>query len=86
MTTQATINSHTKSFNLSSLAPTIQDAIKVTRMLQLRYLWIDALCIIQDDPADKRREMAYMGQIYKNATVTIAAARAKSVHEGFLNN
>jgi Heterokaryon incompatibility protein (HET) len=86
MTTSATIDGHVKSFKLSSLAPTIQDTIKVTRMLQLRYLWIDALCITQDDPADKKKEMAYMGQIYKNATVTIAAARAKSVHEGFLND
>jgi hypothetical protein len=78
MTTQANIDGYLKSLNLSSLSKTIQDPIKVTRMLHLRYLWIDALCIIQDSPEDKRREMAYMGMIYKNATVTIAAARAKS--------
>jgi Heterokaryon incompatibility protein (HET) len=86
MTTQATIESYIQSLKLSDLAKTIQDAIKVTRMLQLRYLWIDALCIIQDGVDDKKKEMAYMGEIYKNSTVTIAASRTKSVHEGFLDN
>lgn len=86
MTTQANIDGYLKSLSLSSLSKAIQDAIKVTRMLHLRYLWIDALCIIQDSPEDKRREMAYMGMIYKNATVTIAAARAKFVSQGFLDD
>lgn len=62
MTTRATLQSYVESLNLSSLAKTIQDAIKVTRMLHLRYLWIDALCIIQDDPDGKQKEMAYMGK------------------------
>jgi hypothetical protein len=86
MTTQVTIESYIQSLKISDLARTIQDAIKVTRVLQLRYLWIDALCIIQDGVNDKKKEMAYMREIYKNSTVTIAASRTKSVHEGFLDN
>ncbi|KAF2137682.1 uncharacterized protein K452DRAFT_235425 [Aplosporella prunicola CBS 121167] len=34
------------------LSPTFQDAIKFSRMLDLRYLWIDSLCIIQGDADD----------------------------------
>jgi Heterokaryon incompatibility protein (HET) len=36
----------------SRLPKTFQDAIQVTRLLGIRYIWIDALCIIQDAPAD----------------------------------
>jgi hypothetical protein len=70
-----------------SLPETIKDAIIVTRGLELRFLWIDALCIIQEgDETDKIREIGCMGQLYKNATVTIFAASAKSVSEGFLHS
>lgn len=69
---------------LDKLPQTILDAIKVTKHLNIRYLWIDALCIIQNSDADQREEIDRMGQIYKKATVTIAAASAKSVSEGFL--
>jgi hypothetical protein len=68
------------------LPATIKDAITVTRSLGIQYLWIDALCIIQDDEADKTEQIKSMGQIYKNATVTIAAASSNGVHTGFLDD
>jgi len=55
-------------------------------MLKLRYLWVDALCIIQDDAVDKVSQLKYMGSNYKNATLTIAAASADTVHDGFLSD
>jgi hypothetical protein len=61
-----------------------QEAIKVTRALNISYLWIDSLCIIQDDPEDWRREAARMGQVFSNAYCTIAATSAAASHEGFL--
>ncbi|KAL5586394.1 hypothetical protein FOBRF1_016264 [Fusarium oxysporum] len=61
-----------------------QEAIKVTRALKISYLWIDSLCIIQDDPEDWRREAARMGQVFSNAYCTIAAAAAAASNEGFL--
>jgi hypothetical protein len=67
-----------------ALPQTIKDAVEVTRKLGLRYLWVDALCIIQDCAKDKEAEIQRMGLIYKNATVTIAASAATSVREGFL--
>jgi hypothetical protein len=58
----------------------------VTRDLGIRYLWVDSLCIAQDDEADKSEEIKNMGRIYKNAAVTIAAASTTSVHDGFLED
>lgn len=61
-----------------------QDAIQITRSLGIRYLWIDALCILQDldDPSDWLKESARMGDVYKFAYVTISASRASTGGEG----
>ncbi|KAI5921527.1 heterokaryon incompatibility protein-domain-containing protein [Camillea tinctor] len=68
----------------ASLPQTFKDAILTTQMLGLEYLWIDALCIIQNDPVDKAREITRMCSIYENSIVTIVAATASSVRDGFL--
>lgn len=73
-----------RGIRLEELDATIQDAVRVTRELGYLYLWIDALCIIQDDDDFKAGEMARMDDIYDNASITIVAARASSVSEGFL--
>ncbi|KAI1416835.1 HET-domain-containing protein [Hypoxylon sp. FL1857] len=69
-----------------ALPRAIKDAIRVTHSLGLRYLWVDALCIMQNDPEDKKREISQMCAIYQNSFVTIAAATSSSVHESFLSN
>ncbi|KAI8959160.1 HET-domain-containing protein [Daldinia sp. FL1419] len=69
-----------------SLPQTLKDAIFVTHSLGLDYLWVDALCIVQDYPEDKMKELSQMCTIYQNAFVTIAAATSTSVHESFLSN
>jgi hypothetical protein len=66
------------------LPRTLQDAIRVTRSLGQRYLWVDAICIIQDSDEDKQQEIQKMDSIYKNAALTISAAAASAVSEGFL--
>ena len=48
------------------------------------HLWVDALCIIQDDDRDKAVEIAKMPLIYSQAAVTIVASRSANVHDGFL--
>ncbi|KAI0520865.1 heterokaryon incompatibility protein-domain-containing protein [Xylaria bambusicola] len=68
----------------STLPPTVRDAVLTTRRFGFRYLWVDALCIIQDNEDDKRREIGKMGQIYRNSTVTIVAAHSRSAMGGFL--
>ena len=61
---------------------TIQDAISLTRKLSERYLWIDALCILQDDDYDKSIWIPRMDQIYSSACCTIVAASGKNSGAG----
>ncbi len=84
VTTRANIHDMKKRITLSSLPLTLQDAVRVTRKMGHRYLWIDALCIVQDSHEDKGREIQRMGSIYKNASLTISAATASAVSQGFL--
>lgn len=63
----------------------LQDAIKVTRGLGLRYLWMDTVCLIQDDEADKGEEIPKMGDYYANAFFTIAASSSKNSTVPFIN-
>lgn len=69
---------------LESLQQSIQDAIFTTRKLGFRYLWIDALCIIQDCSEDKGTEISRMASIYKNALITITASSSENAAYGFL--
>lgn len=75
---------HIRGISYYNLPQTLQDAIKAARSLGLNYLWVDALCIIQDSEQDKEKEMAKMQQIFQNAYITILAACASSSAEGFL--
>lgn len=72
--------------DITSLPKTIRDAaIYVTRELNLRFLWVHALCILQDKKEDKVRECSKMEQIYQQAYVTIAAARTEDCHDRFFD-
>ncbi|KAF5000636.1 hypothetical protein FDECE_11173 [Fusarium decemcellulare] len=73
-----------KGLDMQTLPLTIREAIATTRKLSIPYLWIDALCIIQDDENVKRREIAWMKDIYASSALTIIAACSKSVSGGFL--
>ncbi|KAF5716833.1 het-domain-containing protein [Fusarium mundagurra] len=57
-------------------------AIKITRHLGLRYLWIDSLCICQDDPEDWARESASMRQVYAGASLHIPSTSQRTKHFG----
>lgn len=69
----------------SCLPKTIKDAIYITRQLRIRYLWIDAYCIIQDSADDKSAEIRKMASIYKNSFLAIEASSASSSNAGFLS-
>jgi hypothetical protein len=85
-TTSQNINQHLIRINYTGLPKTIQDAITVASRLGLRYLWVDSLCIIQNDRQDKTFEIGQMPSIYSQARVTISASRASNVQEGFLQS
>ena len=61
---------------VSTLPNTFRHAIEITRRLGIKYLWIDALCIVQDSVDDWQREAATMGTVYKYAFCNIAATGA----------
>ncbi|MCJ1251866.1 hypothetical protein MMC30_009104 [Trapelia coarctata] len=73
---------HASGIPTSRLPPSFRDAVTITRRLGIRYLWIDALCIIQDDPEDWRVESAQMTRIYGMSFLTIVAAGASNSHGG----
>lgn len=54
----------------------------ITRGLGKRYIWIDSLCIVQDDEKDKLALLAAMGTVYAHAVVTIVNAASDKVING----
>ncbi|KIW05848.1 uncharacterized protein PV09_03051 [Verruconis gallopava] len=80
--TQDVLEQFRKNIDFESLPKTFKDAILVTRLLDHSYIWIDALCIIQDSKEDWRNESAKMGSIYRHSVLTIAALGASDSSQG----
>uniref|UniRef100_A0A8H7NAS3 Heterokaryon incompatibility domain-containing protein n=1 Tax=Bionectria ochroleuca TaxID=29856 RepID=A0A8H7NAS3_BIOOC len=53
---------------------TIYDAIRLSRKLGLKRIWVDRLCIVQDDEAQKEAHVRHMADIFSGAYLTIVAA------------
>ncbi|KAI0867678.1 heterokaryon incompatibility protein-domain-containing protein [Hypoxylon argillaceum] len=85
-TVKSNLVSRCAGFPLSELPLTFQNAIAVAAELGIRYIWIDSLCIVQDDPEDWKREAAKMGDVYLHSYLTIAATRAANSEAGFLGS
>lgn len=83
-TKTGTLAKHLRNIRRGELPKTMQDAIDVARRLGIRYLWIDALCIIQDSQIDKSTELPKMGHYYTNAFFTISASAAPDCRFSFL--
>lgn len=90
-TTPATLSSRINGFNVAEMPQTLRDTVEVARNMGYRYLWIDALCILQGSrndtvaAADWRSEAARMHWIYGNASLCIVAAGASSSEQGLLH-
>ncbi|KAF1957936.1 HET-domain-containing protein [Byssothecium circinans] len=78
------VESFKQGIDIDEFPQTFQDAIAVTRGLEVPYLWIDSLCIIQDDDDDWDRESKLMEQVYSSSYGTIAASCARGTEDGFL--
>ncbi|KAF2176894.1 HET-domain-containing protein, partial [Zopfia rhizophila CBS 207.26] len=85
VTTKENVTRRESGFALTDLPLTLRDAVTSARSIGFSYLWIDALCIVQDDEDDWSRESATMGSIYKNADLTIIARTGVSSWDGFLS-
>jgi Heterokaryon incompatibility protein (HET) len=70
------------SLNQKLLPQTILDAMNLVSDLGVKYLWVDRLCILQDDDNDKSIQIPQMDIIYSLAELTIIAASGSSAHEG----
>ncbi|KAI9767147.1 MAG: hypothetical protein M1840_005936 [Geoglossum simile] len=81
-TTTKTLEERKSEISQHDLPKTFRDAIVAVRRLGFRYLWIDALCILQDDTMDWEQESSQMGSYYQNAILTIAAADAEDGSAG----
>lgn len=76
-TTLETLALHRHQIPEATLSQTFKDAVEITKTLGFRYIWIDALCIVQDDPDDWAKEAALMQRVYAGASLTIAATSSK---------
>ena len=81
-TTMATISSFCISIPWDLLPLSFQEAIDFTRRLGFFHIWIDSLCIIQDDEDDWACESSKMAEIYGDCSLTIAAVASKNSSEG----
>lgn len=83
ITTRENLEKRIHNICIKKLPRTLQDAITVTRQLGLRYLWVDAICIVQDEE-DKVIQINDMASVYKNVVTTITITDATDSTQGFL--
>lgn len=79
------LHSHTTHIQFSSLPLTFQHVVHVARFLDIRYVWIDALCIVQDDPRDWDDQAGKMCAVYAGATLVVAADSGSDPSTGLFN-
>ena len=79
---QKTTASYQQGISWEALPKTFQDAVTTVRRLGISFLWIDSLCILQDDTDDWQKESAQMATYYQNAYLTICAAWAGDDSQG----
>ncbi|KAF1960285.1 hypothetical protein CC80DRAFT_466036 [Byssothecium circinans] len=80
------IESFKREIPFSQLPMTFQHAVICTRALDIRYLWIDSICIIQGKDGDFSEEANRMEDVYSGAYCVFAASRARHQHDGFLKD
>ncbi|KAI0452121.1 HET-domain-containing protein [Xylaria acuta] len=76
-TLSTTIEDFKRDIPWRSLSKTFQDAVDICRRLDIDYIWIDSLCIVQDSDEDWADQSARMAEIYANAFLTIAATKSR---------
>jgi hypothetical protein len=80
--TSTNIETFKKALPLSKMSKTVTDAIMISKILQIQYLWVDALCILQDDYEDWNYQSNQMRQVYSESFLTLAASSTADCSEG----
>lgn len=86
LTSRDNMNARRAGIDIRETPQTFIDAVTIARRLGLRYLWIDSLCICQDDANDWARESSRMVDVYSNAHIVIAANRSADCNGGIFHS
>ncbi|PMD42866.1 HET-domain-containing protein [Hyaloscypha variabilis F] len=86
ITTTSNFKARCNEIQIANLPATFRDAVKITRELGYRYLWIDSLCIIQDSVSDWQMESVKMAEIYANAVLNISTDASGGADEGIFES
>ncbi|KAF4451704.1 heterokaryon incompatibility protein [Fusarium austroafricanum] len=81
-TTLKNLNARLAGFSPSDLPETLQQCIELARRMNINYIWIDSLCIIQDCELDWKTQSQRMMMYYSNAYVTLVPILADSAECG----
>ena len=84
-TTVDTLSSHELGIPMTALPKLYRDVVILARSLDIPYVWIDSLCIVQDEEEDRDREIARMGDIFSAAFLVVIAASARSPQSRILH-
>ncbi|KAJ3540059.1 hypothetical protein NM208_g5227 [Fusarium decemcellulare] len=81
-TTKETLTQFSEEIPWELLPKTFADAINVAQKLEIPYIWIDALCIVQNDERDWQQQAAQMGDIFAGSQLTITASQSMNSSQG----
>ena len=76
------LEQHIHAIDYEDLPLTFRDFIDIARRLDVRYVWIDSLCILQDSKEDWEHEAAQMAEVYSKSYLTIAASSSANGQGG----
>ncbi|KAI4621856.1 hypothetical protein J4E80_004229 [Alternaria sp. BMP 0032] len=83
-TLRGTVDVYKVAIPYEKLPATFKDAVICTRNLNIRYIWVDSICIIQGKDGDFNEEATRMEDVFSGAFCVLAASRASNQHDGFL--
>ncbi|KAI0914089.1 heterokaryon incompatibility protein-domain-containing protein [Ustulina deusta] len=83
-TTSLSIAQRQAAITDAEMTEVLRDSVAITRALSIPYLWVDALCILQDDISDWERQCRDMAELYRSAHIVICAASSASCLQGFM--
>lgn len=84
-TNKSNLLAREQKIRVAELPRTLQDAITITNSLGFQHIWIDSLCIVQDDGEEWAEQSSKMADIYVGAELVVGATRASDCDEGFLH-